>query len=566
MHPKLLFDVIQRQAGTLEKAILELVMNAADAGATRCDIFVRDCYLGVTDDGKGFRTREEVENFFECFGQPHDPSEGKVYGTFRMGRGQAFSFGANTWRTGKFEMVVDIKNKGLDYELKTNLPKHTGCKIDIQLYQSIYPSDIARIRESLAVWVKYCPITVTLNDSASQTDPGAPITVATTAEKWPQETSEAYIRLTPQGSLKVYNLGILVREYPNYDYGTGGVVVSKKQLQVNFARNDVQSDCLVWKAIKTVVDKKATESNRSKKTLSDDQRRRMLRQLVTGELSYDEVADRPLIKLCTGKCVTLASLALASGSLPVSVCRTNDRIGDALTRRGMATVLSEETLDWFGAGDLRAFVSRVKTIRNEAGHRCDPTDLSVVTPFEKIAKRISNVHTLEKLEDATENQQLWITIARKGMYVFSEALRKPSTWAHSTHTTADYRRIELGESATSLGWTDGSSYVAVSKLFLSGIAFTLEGFGQLGALLLHEWCHQDPDIDDHDHDQAFYEKFHDNAGTIGHFVQACLQNLPAILDANKRKMSKVMLKQQDRLAQTTQRGVNVLACEGADAG
>jgi hypothetical protein len=34
MHPKLLLDVIQRQAGTLSKAILEGVMNAVDAGAT----------------------------------------------------------------------------------------------------------------------------------------------------------------------------------------------------------------------------------------------------------------------------------------------------------------------------------------------------------------------------------------------------------------------------------------------------------------------------------------------------------------------------------------------------
>jgi len=33
MHPKLLMDVIQRQAGTLEKAILEGTMNGIEAQA-----------------------------------------------------------------------------------------------------------------------------------------------------------------------------------------------------------------------------------------------------------------------------------------------------------------------------------------------------------------------------------------------------------------------------------------------------------------------------------------------------------------------------------------------------
>jgi hypothetical protein len=38
MHPDLLFSVIKNQAGTIGKAILELVMNSIDAGSTRVDI------------------------------------------------------------------------------------------------------------------------------------------------------------------------------------------------------------------------------------------------------------------------------------------------------------------------------------------------------------------------------------------------------------------------------------------------------------------------------------------------------------------------------------------------
>ena len=37
MSPNLLMDVIRRQAGTLQKGVLEAVMNAVDARATEID-------------------------------------------------------------------------------------------------------------------------------------------------------------------------------------------------------------------------------------------------------------------------------------------------------------------------------------------------------------------------------------------------------------------------------------------------------------------------------------------------------------------------------------------------
>lgn len=37
MHPQLLMSVIRNQAGSIGKAILELVMNSLDAGAIRLD-------------------------------------------------------------------------------------------------------------------------------------------------------------------------------------------------------------------------------------------------------------------------------------------------------------------------------------------------------------------------------------------------------------------------------------------------------------------------------------------------------------------------------------------------
>ena len=547
MDPKLLSDVIKRQAGSLEKAILEGVMNAVDAGATKCSVFVRDRFVEIADDGRGFRSKAEVTEFFEVFGKPHDAAEGKVYGTFRMGRGQMFAFGKNIWRTGKFRMEVDIETKGLDYDLHAEKQKHDGCTISIDLYAPIMPSDIARVEESLELWIRYCPIPVTIdtNDKGPRQ-----ITTPVEEEKWPLSTDDAHIRLQPQGTLKVYNLGVLVIEYAQWKYGTGGTVVSKNQLKVNFARNDIQSDCAVWNRIKAVVDRKATETNQKSKTLTDDQRRRMIQQLRAGELSYNDVKSRPLVKLCTGKCVSLQEFCTDDHSKPISVCRTADRIGDALTRRGMAVVLSTEALEWFRCMEVKDLVHTVRDWkRNNGGYVS--TNLPRIEKFEVLARSLSSVHTLEKVQDATANEQLWMALIRKAAGFFGWEFRRIQEYHHET---SDNRRIELGSSEVYLGWTDGKSYVAISKRFLAGQAFTIEGFCNVGHLLCHEWCHHTPDMEDHDHDQAFYELYHDKSHVIGKFAEHCLRNLPAILDAHDRKMTKSMLRQQDVIAKAKQKG------------
>ena len=122
-HEKFIIASMKRQAGTVEKAVLELVMNSIEAqldaqGRTNPkkppQVWIEYIDEGngkliVRDPGRGFRNRQEIMNWFAMFGTPHDESEGKKWAEFRMGRGQAFSFGKNTWRTGKFLMVYDLE-------------------------------------------------------------------------------------------------------------------------------------------------------------------------------------------------------------------------------------------------------------------------------------------------------------------------------------------------------------------------------------------------------------------------------------------------------------------------
>ena len=131
MHQNLLRDVIERQAGTIDKAVLEQVMNLIEAGATRGDITITPKRIVVKDDGVGFQSREEIEAAFEVFGKSDERKlENKRYARFQMGRGQGFAFARTTYRTRTFEMFVDIRDEelGLGYVLKRAYPTSRAAR------------------------------------------------------------------------------------------------------------------------------------------------------------------------------------------------------------------------------------------------------------------------------------------------------------------------------------------------------------------------------------------------------------------------------------------------------
>ena len=115
----------------------------------------------------------------------------------------------------------------------------------------------------IRMFVLYSPIPVFLGNEQINVDPAN--------EKWDHVTDEAYIELSDKGELSLYNLGVYVCPMPNHRFGTGGVVVSRKQLKMNFARNDVQSDCPVWRKLTPFL-KTASEMKMRPERLSDWQR------------------------------------------------------------------------------------------------------------------------------------------------------------------------------------------------------------------------------------------------------------------------------------------------------
>lgn len=498
VDPAILFSIINSQAGTLAKAMLEAVMNAIDAGATKCDITLSETGFTCDDNGRGFASREEILNWFERFGTPHEEGDA-TYGRFRMGRGQMMAFGSTAWRTGTFEMHVDIKNRGLDYDLGTLSKPVKGCSIKGTLYSPMSLHDLRSVITELEELVAYAQIPVKLNGKVVSRNPAK--------LKWDVETEDAYIKINSGNTLKVYNLGVLVRGYGSYKFGTGGVVVSKRQLQVNFARNDVlEHSCEVWRRIWTHLSKQAKSHVVRKATLTDNEREFIARNILSGSMpeGSDVLASR-IITVATGVHVPLSSflwerkVALAPAD--------GHRLAERLHRAKVGYLVSPKTLERFGVETLEGLVNKLKEAF-PAQYRYPE-----VVGFNEVAGSYTSKYTPVAEKDATPVELIALRLLRKANLVLGNWLAK------HTEFRVTARNLWLGSSDAALAWTDGKTQITVEKRYLARQAKKgVDGWFQVLMVMLHEYCHVDPDLDGHEHPQEFYEMFEDLACSYGNPV------------------------------------------------
>lgn len=72
------------------------------------------------------------------------------------------------------------------------------------------------------------------------------------------------------------------------------------------------------------------------------------------------------------------------------------------------------------------------------------------------------------------------------------------------------RRIVVGESGTSDAWTDSSTYIAINREILDeAYSGGVKGLTRIANILIHEYCHDEASIGDHNHNNEFYQRFHD---------------------------------------------------------
>jgi hypothetical protein len=519
-HEKMLVDVIKRQAGTLKKAVLEGTMNSIEAGATEIDInFLAEkskdpknptpAFLSIYDDGIGIQEKEELVKHFETFGQPHEESENKIYAQFRMGRGQMFAFGKNIWKTANFEMKVDIDNPEmeLNYYLKEGMPYVDGCRIDIELYQN--PLDnrsfysVKSFKEQVKEQINFVKIPVKFNDEVISINPDT--------LNWDYEDEFAYYKFNDTSSLKIYNLGVYVMSKSIKDVLVGGVVVSKQQLKVNFARNDVhETNCKVYSEIKKVIEaNKIKKVAKSYKSLSRPARMNLLCDFRDGVDSWYHMAGKRLFPTAQQK--WLSWKMIVKDGRPWCFTPVGSRTADKAMEMGVALCFDDTLPDELGySGPLNEFFEWLWADYINADGYFSSYTLKDITALKDNfllfsgKEEVSNSINLEKLQDMFSEDFSYVPYhkLKKSEKIFLDTINCLGCWQN--------RNIKIGISNVASAWTDGSSFIAFDRGWLKSKNVTsIGGIYNVLAVGCHELAHDDDTSGTHVHGSEFYERYYE---------------------------------------------------------
>lgn len=511
VHPKFVYDGIRRQAGSLCKAILEGVMNSVEAGASRVDITFNppkggdgeDCQyatLDIVDNGTGIPTKAEIERYFATFGQPHTQDERKIWAQFRMGRGQLFSFGVNTWLTGTHKLVVDVEqwnvedtgdDWNLDFEWLEDQPVVKGCNIHINLYKNpigySYPSEAA-FQDAIKRQIEFVTVPVYFNGTLLTHDPAD--------LKWDLEDEFAYYLWATGSNLTVYNLGAFCKEIPASNAGVTGIVVSKQQLKVNFARNDIQHDCPIWHEVKEVIRANRVKRTRQKSRgyLSRHERISTLQDLRDGTQDYNDWKNISLVETSSGRALTLEFIRKLRS--PWTFAPEGDDRADKLMQLDQAICLNRSVMDDLGyMGEPENFFVWLLSAQN-----IDFPIKKWFRPFERPSG--------DGLADAFNRSTFIISSDKwtKPENRIIKVLERIGSWCNLWRG----RHLTIGMSDTYAAWTDGSTYIAMDRDWLKRKATGSEaGITELFAVLAHEMAHDEETDRTHVHGEEFYRRYHD---------------------------------------------------------
>ena len=502
----LIYEAIIRQSDSVVGAFAELVQNSADAGATKCEVFFDEDGFTVSDNGRGFKSREEIINWFEIFGKPHDHEDHRRFGKFRMGRGQIMGYAATVWTSGQFTMEVDIKKRGLKYGLQSTSHFRDGCKITGQWYKDndrsvlfrghciLQDETIDSIHLSLSKKLRYIyGMDVFINGVLANDFHGA---------QWLYE-DDVFCFARPEddeiyyfdNKVKFYNLGIYIDSLPIHR--TTGSVVTKRALSVNLTRTKIQDSCKVLAHIKSKLRLLIPKYSQSKKYQSWEAKD-ILQGLLTRDVSYQDVCKLSMFQNIRGtKHHCLEDLS-ANRFVIAPPGKQFEVIADQIHAQGLCIVLKSDSDHRFYITSKPNKVTFAEAFylifRNEVSesHNIQKNMLD----FDAVCKQLD----IEKTELKTEEQAMLVQLKLKAFNLCRYDISKEFRSGKRT------REFFVGLSSSALAWTDCKTKIVFELSHLNELDKGYPAAIQLLQTIAHEYSHV---ADDVLHDGDFFEKYHD---------------------------------------------------------
>ncbi|HGO9799616.1 TPA: ATP-binding protein [Pseudomonas aeruginosa] len=524
LDPQIIHHIIYSQAGSIGKAIIELLMNSVDAKAGAVTLVLNKDGFECTDDGAGFVSKEDVLRYFGRFGTPHVEGDA-TYGRFRLGRGQIMAHASTVWTSNAWRMTVDTRAMGYEYDLDDleDAEYRAGCAIVGKWYEPLNDSEWMSALQEIRDLVRYTPIRVELNGKQITRDPRQ--------EKWDAEDEFAWYRVKEDGAVSIYNQGVLVRHDSSHLWGAGGLIVSKKAISLNVSRTEIlRKTCPVWKGIakqfQGLCDKLAKNLGEHRKT--EARREKSARALLAGGeemlkiLNFEEV-----ITLLPGKRHVSLDRFLGMCRKPgqdsrftITAKSSDVPKGEAIARTGIVPVVHHTTLDRFGCHSHRDFVEALEAIRDSAYAVATERQRENWDHFNHWAVKLVSFKVLKEafLESSRvvselealdkETRRIW-TALRWTLWQYAMLITGGERWYSNRMKGGIDFKFLLGESNASDAWTDGKTYIAINAETVRKLkSEPLRIAAFIFSLVEHEVAHEGDSLDC-GHDSAFYQRYHD---------------------------------------------------------
>ena len=543
----MLLDMVTQQTTRFEKAVMELIMNGIDAGATQIGVTLDSNWLQVQDNGKGLPHDEETMlACFQSVGNPHALDEygrstDAKFGRFRIGRLQMLGYGWVTYKSGPWTLDVRVVDKAGQHVSARDVHARHDVGFDqvredraydnslvlVKLDRALNAWEVDAMVDQISKWCRHSIVPVWINGTQVSSSPDED------PKRWNLVTDNAWMDLKQgdrdYGCLDVYMHGIFVCQHHANTNGVSGTVVAKKQMLVDYGRQGVNSDCPVWSSILRSLKSWGGERFvRVKGRATKSEVQAAWRDIiVTKDLSAyggrDKFRTLHVFRDINGFSHSWAQLVKMfrdgtlkpspNGKMLISFAQLGDQRAVKIHEDHHACVLDRSLFESLFADKGKHDIPT--RLRDALAHWVDLTTTEILD-IEQIHPEFKESYEIIPDARYTPEQRAYVSLLQD---IYWMTARAAFTHARSSGTEVSeviqahqrrYMRLGFGSSTTAEAWTDGRTYIRYDwEHFKSYLPLTVGSLSRIVRTIQHEMCHEEATHGTHEHSGEFYRNYHE---------------------------------------------------------
>lgn len=503
----LVLSVIIDQASDLEHGWREAISNSIDSPmSSSVNLWYNKNRSIISDDGAGVEITEEGKDLLTNMGESSkERSSSESIGQFGIGKGQyiakgrvtllskgkALHYNIKEWGIKDGVYITDISeavnftsefNSEWSEHVKEGIKKHNkeGFTVVISHYKDETPDyswKWDRYERNIKKRFKYTTLVtgvkVFVNNECisdgfvknENLPPSSLIRSETLSEGGKIITGIGH---KADGDISIYSNGVFVKEMERN--GFGGFIITDKNFDLNFARNDIKSGCPIWDEALEIIDEECLKvcNNVSGSNMNSSVREFLINKMYENKSIHKKYKNKKILKTANEHYVSLQEIKKQD---KIGMSKSNDKAADRLAEAFGDIILSKDD-------------KAVKILdKNENLEKFD------------VKKKAQNVGFLKESEIIDEENLTPLQKAKLGV-------------AKQIATKIGIEReIKYGKSSLSNAWTDGKRKIVITDTATPSSKW-VQWVPELYRIIIHEWSHNESTKDNHpDHGRRFESNY-----------------------------------------------------------